>query len=295
MRKLTRLSQVIRLVRQITSRLVDAGVIEAVDVDSLPQMHTPEGPPSSQMLAIEELVREERVYVFKLECLAQVRDPGRILGSYGVGDMDAPDDLLSRSRKLADVQLRFLIQLESLALKPYKLFDHLWLQLFRNWANMSRDLYARFVSKEKHAKRALQAAIALKVRSPTTGGPPHELSTLVGDAVGSLSMPPQRLQKYRAFLEVNSPSIFPGRADVGSRSSLNTTMPCLSRRPWAWWMRSWQTPGQPQTMSFEMMPRRHCFRRWMQRINHLSGSMETCFYLKTPLPSTATLMAQRMM
>ncbi|KAK0749111.1 hypothetical protein B0T18DRAFT_364327 [Schizothecium vesticola] len=195
--------KVIRLVRQITSKLVDARKIENVDVDSLPQMHTPEGPPSPQMLAIEELVREERVYVVRLECLTQIRDQGQILGSYGmvlVGDLDAANDLLSRSRKLIDAQLRFLIQLESLALRPYKLFDLPWLQLFRNWANMSKDLYARFASGEKHAKRALQAAIALKVRSPTTGGS-HELSTLVGDAIGSLSMPPQRLQKYRGFLE----------------------------------------------------------------------------------------------
>jgi len=202
MRKLTCLSQVIRLVRQITSKLVDARKIKTVDVDSLPHMHTPEGPPSPQMLAIEELVREERVYVARLECLTQIPDPGQILGSYGmvlVGDMDAADDLLSMSRKLADAQLRFLIQLESLALKPYKLVDLLWLQLFRSWANRSRDLYARFVSREKHAKRALQNAFV-----------PEELSTLVGDAIGSLSMPSQRLQKYQAFLEVNLPSMFPG-------------------------------------------------------------------------------------
>jgi hypothetical protein len=285
--------EVIRLVRQITSRLVDAGVIETVDVGSLPQMRTQEGSPSPQMLAIEKLVREERVYVVRLECLTQLLD--QILKSRGIilsGDLDAANDLLSRSRKLADVQLHFLIQLESLALKPYQSFDLLWLQIFRNWANMSKDLYARFVSMEKHAKRALQLVVPLVVRFPTTGGP-HNFSTL--DAIGSLSMPPQRLQKYRAFLEVNLPSIFPGRADVGSRSSPNTTIPCLSRRPWTWWVRFLQHPGPRRTTWFEMMPRRHCFLHWMQRINHLSVSMESCVYLKMPLPSTAILTAKRMM
>lgn len=198
--------QVIRLVRQITSRLVDARVIDKVDIYSLPLMRNPEGPQSAQMLAIEELVREERVYVARLECLAQLRD--RISSSYGTvlaGDQDAANDLLSKSQKLIGAQLRFLIQLESLALSPYN-FDLLWLQLFRSWSNMSKDIYARFCSGEKHAKRALQAALALKVVSPATGAP-YGLSNLVGDAIGTLSMPSQRLQKYRAFLEVNSPPL----------------------------------------------------------------------------------------
>lgn len=206
MQKANLTCQVIRLVRQITSRLVDARVINKVDIDSLPQMRSPEGPQSAQMLAIEELVREERVYVVRLECLTQLRD--RISSSHGTilaGDLDAANDLLSKSQKLIDAQLRFLIQLESLALSPYN-FDLLWLQLFRSWANMSKDIYARFCSGEKHAKRALQAAVALKAVSPATGAP-DGLSNLVGDAIGTLPMPSQRLQKYRAFLEVNSPPL----------------------------------------------------------------------------------------
>lgn len=205
--------QVIRLVRQITSRLVDARVIDKVNIDSLPRMRTPEGPQLAPLLAIVDLVREERVYVVRLECLTQLRDQfshGNILA----GDLVAANDLLSISQKLIHAQLRFLVQLEGLALSPYKIFHLLWFQLFRSWANMSKDIYARFCSGEKHAKRALQAALSLEALS-LAKGVSDELSGLVGDAIGTLSMPSQRLQKYRAFLEVNSPPLSPNCADMG--------------------------------------------------------------------------------
>ncbi|KAK1828645.1 hypothetical protein QBC39DRAFT_149877 [Podospora conica] len=190
--------KVIRLVRQITSRLVDAGVIEPVDIASLPKMRSPEGHPSPPMLAIEELLREERVYVVRLECLIHVRD--QILASCGIV-LNGAYSLLSQSRKLIDTQRRFLLQLESLALRPYTGFDLPWLRLFQDWASIAKDLYARFVSGEKEAKSALRAVISPDSAHAPAIGVTDELSNLIGDAIGTLSMPPQRLEKYRAFLE----------------------------------------------------------------------------------------------
>ena len=174
-----------------------------VDLDSLPEMRAQEGSPSPQSLAIDELLREERAYVARLELLPQARD--LIVRKHGIvlaGDMEAADYLLSTSRPLLDAQRRFLMHLERLALKSYIGFDLPWLQLFRNWANMANDAYARFVSREKQAKSAFLAALALKAALSPTTGVPDELNGVISDAIGVISLPSQRLDKYAGFLRV---------------------------------------------------------------------------------------------
>ena len=177
--------------------------MQLVDLESVPEMRAQEGPPSPQSLAIDELLREERAYVARLELLPQARD--QIVRSHGIvlaGDMEAADYLLSTSRPLLDAQRRFLMHLERLALKSYIGFDLPWLQLFRNWANMANDAYARFVSREKQAKSAFLAALALKAALSPTTGVPDELNGVISDAIGVISLPSQRLDKYAGFLRV---------------------------------------------------------------------------------------------
>ncbi|KAK3360715.1 hypothetical protein B0T25DRAFT_602517 [Lasiosphaeria hispida] len=91
------------IVNQILSKLVNAEVIEAVDVGSSPGLHDFKNPLSPQTLAVEELVRQDRAYVARLEYLAGSR--GEIVRSHGivlVGDMEAADDFLQQSRQLID-------------------------------------------------------------------------------------------------------------------------------------------------------------------------------------------------
>lgn len=103
------------MVKQILYRLVVASVITAVDVDSLPRFQLPGGSPTPQTLAIEELLRDERVYAARLECrLPEVRgEIARLHRIVLAGDMEAADDLLLESRELVDTQRQFLLRLEA--------------------------------------------------------------------------------------------------------------------------------------------------------------------------------------
>ena len=178
------------------------GRITSVDLDSLPELQPPAGSPTSQTLAVEELLREERVYVARWERLAKFREEiGKAHGIVLAGDMEAADNLLLKSRDLINAQRRFLLRLETLTLRPNRHFDSDWVRLFRDWAERAKKPYALFIYGEKDAKRALLAAIALKeALSPSSS----ELREVIGDVIAVLSMPYQRLEKYNAFLEVGT-------------------------------------------------------------------------------------------
>jgi len=72
------------------------------------------------------------------------------------------------------------------------------------WAETVKDLYAHFVSGEKQAKEALHTAMVLRGKLSPSANVQDELQDRIGDAMAILSLPAQRLLKYKAFLEVST-------------------------------------------------------------------------------------------
>jgi hypothetical protein len=62
-------NQVIQLVRLLLARLTKAGVVQAILFESTPKIFTAE--PSPAGLAVDEFLRDERIYLKRLERLPE--------------------------------------------------------------------------------------------------------------------------------------------------------------------------------------------------------------------------------
>ncbi|KAK0701296.1 ras family-domain-containing protein [Lasiosphaeris hirsuta] len=193
--------KVLRVVRLLLSRLAAAGKINAVDFDSLPEAQIFSGSPSPTMLATEELLRNERLYLTQLERLYGLKEQVQLHGIVLADDIEAAAAVFPTVRVLVDIQRRFLLRLEGLAPNSYLIHNQPWASLFCDWGVTAKDPYSSFISGEKHVKSALRAAMALKTALSRSTGAPDGLVEHIVDAISVISAPSHRLDSYEAFLE----------------------------------------------------------------------------------------------
>lgn len=154
------------------------------------------------MIVVDEFLRGERFYLARLEGLLDVNEQIKSSEIPLASDADAGERLFAQTRLLVNTQRQFMLGAEMLALKPY--WDQTWHLLFRKWRQRSSASYAAFIAGGKRAMLVLRSAIALRpAGSVSAAGESDELQALISDALGILALPSQRLERYRAFLEVS--------------------------------------------------------------------------------------------
>ncbi|KAH8650456.1 CDC24 calponin-domain-containing protein [Ilyonectria robusta] len=180
--------KVIRLVRLLLARLDEAGLIQAVLFEFTPQVFTAE--PSPAGLAVDEFLRDERLYLTRLEILLETAE--QIISS-GTLPVDTVKQMFAPVGPLVDVQRKFLIKAEMLVRKPY--LRQTWLSGFQEWSQQSSGYYAALITAEKESKSTLRTALS----SAENHG---ERRAVLNNALAVLGLPSRQLEKYEAFLLV---------------------------------------------------------------------------------------------
>ena len=182
--------------RNLLSKLAMGGKIEPVQLNSLSGAVLSSSP-SPSMLAVEELLQDERDYVSRLERLYRLKEKEGF-----VGEMGPTEVMFPTVRTLVDIQRRFLLRLEVLALVPLN-ENTPWSSLFGDWSMKAKVSYSSVVSGERAFKAALRAAAA-----PPRGADPFDDAMGISEAISALSMLSHRLDSYLAFLEVGTAPAF---------------------------------------------------------------------------------------
>ena len=164
--------KLIGLLQNLLQRLTAAGVIRAV-------LFNPSIP-----FATETFLLSERAYVGRLEELQQ--------SAVKIGWSSGYTDNL---RSLVHVQRKFLLAAEGAALKPWT--EQRWDIAFVGWSQQATTFYPSMISGE------MEAADALKRISSSNGGD-GLIQELARAVLPLLSMPAERLRKYRSFVEVRN-------------------------------------------------------------------------------------------
>ncbi|KAK2669873.1 hypothetical protein RAB80_014010 [Fusarium oxysporum f. sp. vasinfectum] len=180
--------KVIQLVRLLLARLTKAGVVQAILFESTPKIFTAE--PSPAGLAVDEFLRDERIYLKRLERLLETAEQIRLSDTLPINTFE---QVFAPVGPLVGSQRRFLIKAEMLAPKPY--LRQLWHSVFQEWSQQSSGCYAALITAEKESKSAIRAALS---SSENCDG---KRRALLGDALASLGLSYQRLEKYEAFLQ----------------------------------------------------------------------------------------------
>ncbi|EWZ27919.1 hypothetical protein FOZG_18361 [Fusarium oxysporum Fo47] len=180
--------KVIQLVRLLLARLTKAGVVQAILFESTPKIFTAE--PSPAGLAVDEFLRDERIYLKRLERLLETAEQIRLSDTLPINTFE---QVFAPVGPLVDSQRRFLIKAEMLAPKPY--LRQLWHSVFQEWSQQSSGCYAALITAEKESKSAIRAALS---SSENCDG---KRRALLGDALAGLGLSYQRLEKYEAFLQ----------------------------------------------------------------------------------------------
>ncbi|KAH7117358.1 CDC24 calponin-domain-containing protein [Dactylonectria macrodidyma] len=180
--------KVIRLVRLLLARLTKAGVIQAILFEPTPKIFTAE--PSPAALAVDEFLSDERLYV---KCLESLLETAEQIRSFGTLPVDTLKQVFAPVGPLVDVQRKFLIKAEMLVQKSY--LCQTWQSVFQEWSQQSSGYYAAFITTEKESKTTVRAALS------SLEDHDDERRALLGDVLAKLGLPPQRLEKYEAFLQ----------------------------------------------------------------------------------------------
>ncbi|KAH7176269.1 ras family-domain-containing protein [Dactylonectria macrodidyma] len=199
--------KVIRLVRLLLARLAKAGLIQTVLFESTPQISTAE--PSPAGLAVDEFLRDERLYLTRLEILLET---SKQIISYGTLPVNTVKQMFAPVGPLVDVQRKFLIKAEMLVRKPY--LRQTWLSVFQEWSQQSSGYYAALITAEKESKSTLRTALSSVENH-------DERRAVLDDALAVLGLPSQQLEKYEAFLlELSQHGLHESRDIKSAKESL---------------------------------------------------------------------------